>query len=175
MDITHPGLRVVHGTLQDLPAIRRAVEGAEAVISLLGPTGRTKGRPVSEGMANIIAAMHEKGVKRLVATATPSAPDPKDSFDFSFRLAVKMVKLTMGDAYADIVGTAAVIRESGLNWTIVRLPLLSNKPKSGTVKTGYPGDGKIKLSLVSRGDVAEFLLAQVHEPKFLHQAPVINN
>ncbi|HSW36536.1 MAG TPA: SDR family oxidoreductase [Candidatus Limnocylindrales bacterium] len=175
LNITHPGVKVVQGELQDLPAISRAVEGADAVISLLGPTGRVKGRPVSEGMANIIAAMRGKEVQRLVPTATPSAPDPKDSFDFGFRLAVKMVKLTMGDAYADIVGTEAVIRDSGLDWTIVRLPLLSNKPKTGIVKTWYLGDRKIKLSSVSRGDLADFLLAQVNEPKFLHQAPVINN
>ncbi|MEW6523385.1 MAG: NAD(P)H-binding protein [Bacillota bacterium] len=84
--------------------------------------------------------------RRLVATSTPGAPDPQDSFDLAFWLAKTAVKLLMGDAYADIVKTAAVIRESGLDWTIVRLPLLSNGPKvpsrpgtRATERSGYLG------------------------------------
>lgn len=174
LDFSHPNLKIVHGDLHNLAAIKQAVEGADAIISLLGPPGRIKGYPVSEGMANIVKAMQEKNISRLIATATPSAADANDAFDFKFSLAVMMIKLLMGDAYSDIVKTAGVIRASGLNWTIVRLPFLNNKPKQGKVNAGYTGKGEIHLSL-SRADLVDFLLAQVSGKEFLQKAPAISN
>ncbi|MEW6522179.1 MAG: NAD(P)H-binding protein [Bacillota bacterium] len=59
LDTTCPGLQVVPGDIEDLPAIRQALAGADAVISLLGPTGRTRGHPVCRGMINIITAVRQ--------------------------------------------------------------------------------------------------------------------
>ncbi len=174
LDFSHPNLYIVQGELNNLAAIKQAIEGADAVISLLGPPGRVRGCFVSEGMANIVKAMKEKNINRLIATATPSASDSNDSFDLKFRIAVIMIRLLMGDAYSDIVKTAGIIRESGLNWTIVRLPFLNNKPKSGKVNAGYTGKGVVNFTL-SRADLVDFLLAQVNGKEFLKKAPAISN
>jgi hypothetical protein len=40
---------------------------------------------------------------------------------------IKFIHLLQRDAYEDVVGAAQVIRESDLDWTTVRLPMLSNK------------------------------------------------
>ena len=113
-------------------------------------------------------------VKRIIATATPRAADPLDSFDLKFKLAVLMVKLFIPSAYQDIVKTAEAIRATDLDWTIVRLPLLNNKPKQGRVNAGYIGDGKVNLYL-SRADLVDFLLCQLEDGTATQNAPAISN
>jgi len=88
LDIKDKRLEIVQGELHDQAAIEEAVKGSDAVISLLGPTGASKGLPISKGMQMILQAMKKHGVKRIIATATPSATDPHDSFDLKFKLAV---------------------------------------------------------------------------------------
>lgn len=173
-DINHTNLTIVHSDLNNIMAIKQAAERADAVISLLGPTGKTKGCPISDGITNILNAIKEKSANRLIATTTPRATDPNDSFDIKFFLALMIIKLSMKDVYLDIVRTAEVIHKSGLNWIIVRLPLFNNEPKKGNVNVGYLGKGKIKLSL-SRVDSAGFLLNQVNGTEFLYKAPAISN
>ena len=124
-----PGLTVVAGELDDAAAIRTAVTGADAVISLLGP-GRDKASiaPLVPGMQTIVDQMTEAGVRRLVATSTPSAPDPADRRDLRIRAMVTGIRLGMAPAYRAIVAMAEIVRASSLDWTLVRLPLLHDKP-----------------------------------------------
>lgn len=94
-----PGLTVVAGELNDRAAARAAVTGADAVISLLGP-GRDKAsiEPLVPGMQTIVDQMTETGVRRLVATSTPSAPDPADRRDLRIRAMVTGIRLSMAPA-----------------------------------------------------------------------------
>jgi putative NADH-flavin reductase len=174
LEIKDNRLKIVQGELQNQTAIEDAVKGSDAVISVLGPTGASKGLPISKGMQNILQAMKKYGLKRIIATATPSAADPLDSFDLKFKLAVLMIKLFIPSAYQDIVKTAEVIRATDLDWTIVRLPILNSKPKQGKVNTGYLGEGKVNFPL-SRADLADFLLAQLEDDTFIKKAPAISN
>lgn len=167
-------LKIVQGELENQAAIEEAVKGSGAVISVLGPMGASKGLPISKGMQNILRAMRKYGVKRIIATATPSAADPQDSFDLKFKLAILMNKLLIPSAYQDIVRTAEAIRATDLDWTIVRLPLLNSKPKQGKLNTGYLGEGKVYLPL-SRADLADFLLARLDDNTFIRKAPAISN
>lgn len=168
-------LRIVQGNLADAQAIDDAVVGADAVISLLGPTGKQVGTPVADGMRLIVAAMQRHGVRRLIATATPSAEDLSDGFSLSFQFAVKMMKALAGSAYAEIVHTADAVRGSGLDWTLVRLPILSSKPAARSAVTGYVGDPGIKLFSLSRSALADFLLLQLQDRAWLRKAPVLCN
>ncbi|WP_245324402.1 NAD(P)-binding oxidoreductase [Bradyrhizobium sp. AT1] len=135
-----------------------AIAGQDAVISLLGPTGKSTGMPISEGMRNIVEAMQANGVMRLIATATPSASDPHDRFSLPFWLAIRMIKALAGTAYADITAEVDVIRTSQLDWTIVRLPWLTSKPNPRRAVAGYVGDPRIKLFFLSRQRLAEFVV-----------------
>ncbi len=67
-----------------------------------------------------------------------------------------------------------MIRASGLDWTLARVLLLNDKPKTGNVRAGYPGRDKLG-SNVSRADLADFMLKQVKDTKYIRQAPVITN
>jgi nucleoside-diphosphate-sugar epimerase len=102
-DGTGPGLvggaaQHVSGADADGDGVRRAVTGAvtraDAVISLLGPGTDKRSIPaLVPGMRTIVDAMTDAGVRRLIATSTPSAADPTDGRDL--RIAV-MVRATTG-------------------------------------------------------------------------------
>ncbi len=171
---THERLTVIRGELMDREGIERAVSGADAVISVLGPRGDSKSKPITEGTENIIAAMRKQGVRRLIISSTASTKDPNDKPDLKFRLLVGTVKLFIRPAYEDIVSTAEAVRRSDLEWTIMRLSMLNNDPRSGKVRVGYKGSGEVGTK-ISRADIADFMLKQVKDPKYLRQAPLISN
>lgn len=173
--IQHNNLKIIKGELTDLPKIEEAIQTADAVISLLGPIQGSKGFAISDGIKNIIKVMEKQNCKRLIATATPSFKDGNDKFQFGFALAVFSVKMFMKDVYNDINLIGRNISESSLDWTIVRLPMLSDKPDGGKINVGYIGDGSINLFSLSRIDLAFFLLQQVKDRKWLHKAPVLSN
>ena len=124
-----PGLTVAAGELDDAAAIRTAVTGADAVVSLLGP-GRDKAsiEALVPGVQTIVDQMTGAGVRRLVATSTPSAPDPADRRDLRISAMITGIRLGVAPAYRAIIAMAAIVRASSLDWTLVRLPLLHDKP-----------------------------------------------
>ncbi|MGA3290071.1 MAG: NAD(P)H-binding protein [Candidatus Bathyarchaeia archaeon] len=67
-NITHEHLTVIQGELSDAALIETAVKGTDAVLSALGPRGGSKNKLLTQGMQNIIAAMKNQGVRRLVMT-----------------------------------------------------------------------------------------------------------
>jgi len=174
LNVSHEHLTVINGELSDAALIETAVKGTDAVLSALGPRGGSKNKPLTQGMRNIIAAMNNQGVRRLIMTSTLSAKDSKDKPDFRTKAMVNLVKTTMHAAYEDIVSVAETVRASDLEWTIVRLAILNNKPKSGKVKVGYVGSGEVGTQ-ISRADIADFMLKQIEDTKYLREAPAIIN
>lgn len=80
----------------------------------------------------------------------------------------------MRAAYEEIISVADTIRKSDLNWTILRLTTLNNNPKSGKVRVGYLGKNEVGLR-ISHADLAQFMLEQAQNTKYLQQSPVIRN
>jgi uncharacterized protein YbjT (DUF2867 family) len=85
---------VVVGEITDAAAIDRAVAGADAVVSALGPSmDRTAtGLPLVEGTRHIVAAMQRHGVRRYVGNGTPSVLDPRERPTWQTRLSTFMAK-----------------------------------------------------------------------------------
>jgi nucleoside-diphosphate-sugar epimerase len=173
--IEHDSLDVIRGELDDADAIRQAVTDSDAVISLLGPRPRQKGTPISSGTNLIIDAMAAAGVRRLLATATPSAPDPLDRSSVPFSIAVRMVRTMTPSSYRDIVITADAIRRSDLDWTVTRLPMLTDRLSSLPPAVGYVGSPTIRLFWLSRSVLADFLVGQLADDTWVRKAPVISN
>lgn len=173
--IQNQNLRIVKGELTESVKIEEAIKNADAVISLIGPNQKTRGLVIANGIKNIVDSMNKHDVKRLIATATPSYKDSNDKFQFGFAFGVFMVKALIKDSYINIMQTGKFISESGLDWTLVRLPMLSNKPANGKINAGYIGDGKINLFSLSRADLADFLLQQLNDKTWLKKSPVVSN
>jgi hypothetical protein len=68
---------------------------------------------------------------------------------------------------------AHAVRASGLEWTLVRIPMLTDNPAQGQPKVGLLGKGAgMRLT---RGDLATFMLQQAASRTYVHQAPVVSN
>lgn len=175
VDVRHPALRVVGGPLRDDVSIARAVAGADAVISALGPSPLQRGTPIADGTANVVAAMHHAGVDRLVAIATPSAPDPADRRDLRMAAIVGTVALLAPGPRRDVRRTAEVVRGSGLRWTLARLPMLRGGQDDGpppAVRTGPVGDGGLVLT---RSALAAYLVDAATGDRDVGGAPVVSD
>jgi len=167
-------LTIVQGTLSDIPAIESAVNGVQAVVSILGPSTNVKTSELSDGTRNIIDAMKKYNVRRLVAMGTASVDDENDLPVFKFRLLVKIIKSVIPGAYREIRLIGNLVKQSGLDWTLIRLGMLTNKAFTGKVVAGYYGKDKINIG-ISRADLAVFFVDQVENTTYINKAPAISN
>ncbi|KAI9008619.1 NmrA family protein [Hyaloraphidium curvatum] len=169
-----PRLTVVAGQLSDWERVAETVRGTDVVISALGPTHNKPTFDVSAGMANIVAAMKQEGVKRIVATAGAGVPDPGDKPGWMDAVVVFMLKRLQGNLLADVTKAVEILRGSGLDYTVLRAPMLTDDAPTGSVRLGAVGkDIGVKLT---RGDFAAELFKQaVEKSSWIGKAPGISN
>jgi putative NADH-flavin reductase len=170
----------------DPPTLEPAVAGADAVLSGLGPRSRSDAGIASVGTRAIVQAMQATGVRRIVVVsaapvatvASPGRPnpprhDPGDGFVMRHLLAPALVA-ALRDVYADLALMEDVLRDSGLDWTAVRPPRLTNRPPTGSYRTAIGQNLRHGL-LVSRADVAHLMLAVLDRPETIGQTIGIAN
>jgi putative NADH-flavin reductase len=168
LKIEHPQLRVVQGDVLDYSTVEAAVRGQEAVISALGhkrflhPT-----RILSEGTANLLRAMQVHGVPRLVCETSLGIGDSAGRLGLYYTLFV--IPAILQFYFWDKNRQERLIAASPLEWVIVRPGALNNAVKRGTYRHG-PHIGSFIMSVrISRGDVADFMLNQLHDNTYLRR------
>jgi len=166
-------LTVVQGDIKDAAQVARAVTGAEAVLSVLGPSGNTPVFEVSQGMRLILTAMREQDVRRLVLSTGAGVGDPNDTPKLFNHVMNALLKVAAGNVYEDMRRTVELVRVSDLDWTVVRVPMLTDDAPTGLIKVGYVGQGM--GARIARADLADFMLRQVGDKTYLRQAPAISN
>jgi len=163
-----PGVQVVQGDVLDPGAVFRTVDGCDAVIVTLG---KTKGNPpevCSKGTAIIVPVMEKLGVRRLIVVTSMGVGESADQVPFFFKLVAKTV---LRKQMQDKERQEEIVRQSGLDWTIVRPGGLTDEAASGSYRVGV--DPEIRASRISREDVARVLLDQVESREWVHQAPCV--
>jgi len=174
MDVEHERLEKFPGDATDRDNVTRALEGVEAVIFALGlPTGLTRLlRPVtlfSRSTEILVDAMEDSGPKRLVAVTGFGAGESRDAMNPVEELGHHVL---LGRAYADKSVQEKIIQRSGLDWTIARPTILTNGPATGTYKV-LTDPKSWRNGLISRADVATFLVDRALDRQNLHEAPVL--
>lgn len=166
-DFDHENLIVYEGDVFDNRAVEHAVKGNDVVICTLG-AGR-RGIIRSEGTYNIIDAMKQTGVKRLIVQSTLGVGDSRKNLNFFWKYI--MFGWFLKDAYQDHQIQEKYVKDSGLDWTIVRPGAFTDGKATGNYKHGFPPDDKsIKLK-ISKADVAMFILLQLNSDEYLHKTP----
>lgn len=165
---------VVEGRLENLEALTRAMDGVEVVLSALGPTGPIypSDTPLGKGYANIISAMTQQGVQRLICLGATSIKDPNDRRSPKFWLIISGIKSLAYNAYKDMVAIGDTVRSSNIDWTIVRVPFLSNSTSTEVV-AGYVGDGRDGIFL-SRAGFAHFVVNEIERREWIRKAPLVS-
>jgi putative NADH-flavin reductase len=172
MPITHDRLQVVKGDVTDANAVDQAIAGADAVVSVIGHTKETPRDMQVKAAQNIVGAMKKHGLRRVIVMTGAGVPDAADQPKFFDNLMRFMLKTINGDVLQDSLNYAEVIRNSGLDWTIVRVPMLTDGAPTGNLRVGVAGT--IGPRLV-RADGATFILKQLADAAYVGKSPAISN
>jgi putative NADH-flavin reductase len=165
-DIKHAALQVVRGDVLDPEAVESAIAGQEAVLCAIGAgAGRTTLR--EDGTRNIVEAMEKTGVRRLMCLSSLGVGDSRSNLGFFTKYIV--VSIFLRHAFADHERQEAVVKQSSLDWTIVRPPHLKDGPQTGVYRHGFPATDRQITGMISRADVADFMLRQLTDDTYLHQ------
>ena len=98
---------------------------------------------------------------------TPPKHDPGDGF-FMRHLFSHVAETAFRTTYADLTLMEDVLRDSRLDWTVVRPPKLTDKPLTGTYRTAYGQNLRGGWS-VPRADVADLMLRVLEQPATIRQ------
>ncbi|TWB74965.1 putative NADH-flavin reductase [Nitrospirillum amazonense] len=166
------GATPVLGDARNETVLRQALKGRDAVISALGTPASPFREVTSLSTATraLVDAMKAEGVNRLVCITGIGAGDSAGHGGFLFDRLI--FPLLLRKVYADKNRQEAIVRDSGLDWVLVRPTILNNKPSRGGVRaltdlTGVHG------GTISRADVAGFVLKQVRDDTWRRRAPLI--
>ena len=168
--ITHQNLSVIKGNVLDFDKVQEVVEGQDAVLSALGHKRFfIKTTILSEGTKNIIHAMEKHNVNRLICVTSLGINDSRFKLGLYYTLFV--IPVIVFFYFLDKGKQEKLIRSSKLNWTIVRPGQLTNGKKRGRYKHGANVGNYILTKLISRADVAHFILCQLGDVTYLHKTP----
>lgn len=173
--ISHKNLIVTTGELNDYENIKKAITGCDAVISTLGVPMKFTYESMDSlaGHKNIIKAMKEVGVSRLIDWATPSVHYSKDARSFITIIPGIMATILFPKAKKEIITIADAIQSENLDWTIVRFMAPKDTPYTGNVKVGF-GYKKMNFS-IAREDIAAFMVKQIESSEYIHSMPIIGS
>ena len=164
-----PGPRVVTGDVQDAAAVREVVLGADAVIVALGPAPGAPPATQTEGLRHVVSTMTDTGVRRVVVVSGAGADAPGDRKRPLDRVASAVVHLVNREDVREKERQLALLDASGLDWTVVRPPVLGDAPPAGAELTmRSPGFARI-----ARADLAALLLQEARSPRFSRRAPFV--
>lgn len=166
-------LKVMAADILEATQVQQAVAGQEAVCITIG-VGVTW-KPVSvfsQGTRNVLAAMAEHGVRRLVCITGIGAGDSKGHGGFLYDRVFN--PLLLKTIYEDKNRQEALIKASEVDWTIVRPGFLTNGPLTGKYRV-LTDLRDVTAGKISRADVAHFILAELSMNRYLRQALLLTS
>jgi putative NADH-flavin reductase len=158
----HERLRIVEGNPRITAQLASALPGHDAILSALGAIGRGQTTLLGDCAHSTVLAGNASGVKRLfVVSSALLFPD-------AGLIGTVLRRFVFGHVLHDSLEMEQVVKNSGLDWTIVRPVRLTNAP--------YTGRWRFEQDLIPRGgfsisraDVAHFLLEAVEQDAHLQQ------
>ena len=168
-----PNLEKLQGDALNLRDIEAALDGMDVVIQTLGVSSLGDLlRPVhlfSDATRILVSAMEDKAVKRLICVTGFGAGDSRASISCLQRLPFQMV---FGRAYADKSVQERLIKDSSLEWTIARPGVLTNGTRSKRYSI-LDEASEWRNGIISRSDVADFLVRQIDDRTYIRRTPVL--
>ena len=172
--ISKPSLEKIRGNALKTEDVETALVGVDVVIQTLGVGLGGLFRPVylfSDATRVLTGAMRSQGVKRLICVTGFGAGDSRASISCLQRLPFQIV---FGRAYDDKGLQEQLIKESELDWTIARPGVLTSGPQTGHYQI-LSEASQWRNGIISRADVAEFLVRQIGDQTYIRKTPVLIN
>ncbi|KAL7468604.1 hypothetical protein ACHAXS_008830 [Conticribra weissflogii] len=170
--LSDPNLTVIGGDVTKAADVAKVFDAAPidgVIVALGGKTSDVGDTMLTDGTNNIIAAMKDKGVKRIAVVTSIGAGDSKDQAPFAFKILMMTV---MKKIFNDKNNQEKAVEQSGLEYCIVRPGGLTVDPPTGVINVI---DGE--AGSIPRADVAQFCLEAVKDEDFpyIGKAPCISS
>jgi putative NADH-flavin reductase len=166
-------LTLIKGDVLNLADVEKTIEGTDVVVSLFG---HVKGSPEwlqTNGTKNLITAMKKQQVNRIISLSGGGLPYPEqDKPKFADHLIRTIMKIAVPKILNDAISHHEVLKSSGLTWTIVRGPRLTNDAKVGKYRVGWVGVNA--GTKVSRADLADFIVTQLEDESYNFKMPFVS-
>lgn len=173
MKIGNEKLSLIQGDVVDAKTVDECVEGVDAVIVALGPKSDGTGNVMAEGTDNIIGAMKKHGIRRVIVESSFPMSGSPEGMAFLKKLGMTEEQMAMAKpATDDKIRQEGKVRESGLQWVIVRPLMLTEGAKTSHYRVGEKLDVKPE-DHISRSDVADFMLRSLNDDEWLYKTVTI--
>jgi uncharacterized protein YbjT (DUF2867 family) len=174
MQITDPNFEAVSGDATKPEDVDLALDGVDGVMMTLGVPKSLSFvvRPTtlfSDATRAVLPGMQARGIKRLLVVTGYGAGDGEQALSKIEKIPFKAI---FGRAYADKSVQEDLIKASDLDWTIARPGVLTHNAASHDYKV-LTEPGTWRNGLISRADVAEFLVSSFINSTHIHETPVL--
>ena len=170
--MSHERLKIAEGNVLNVDSLTKAVQNQDAIVCALGhkrwfyPT-----KILSEGTKNIIRAMEQNNVKRFICETSLGLGDSTGRMGIYYTFFV--IPFILPFYFWDKRKQETIIKSSKLDWTIIRPGALNNRKARGKYLSGEKIGNWFYTVGVSRADVADFMLKQLDDEKYIHSTPGI--
>ena len=173
LGINNPALEIIKGDVLDKVSVDQTIKDTTIVMSLFG---HVKGSPEwlqTNGTKNILASMEQYDVKKIISLSGGGLPfTEKDEPKFIDKTIRLIMKLTVPKILNDAIEHAKVLKSSDKKWIIVRGPRLTEGEEKSEYKVGWVGVNA--GTTISRKDLANFMLKQVEDNRYIRQMPFVS-
>jgi nucleoside-diphosphate-sugar epimerase len=121
-----------------------------------------------DGVRNIIKAMEKENVKRFIYLSFLGVREGRKGLGLFVRLVIVPL---LRNVVADHEAKESIVKQSGVDWTIVRAPRLTNGQQTGTYRSGEDIKPQSLILTISRADMADFMLLQLTDTTYCGKAP----
>ena len=173
LKIHDPNLRIIKGDVLELERMEEAFTGQEAVLCALGHKRYfIRTNILSRGTKNILYAMKKHSIRRLICITALGINDSK--FRLGLYYTLFTIPFILYFYFKDKAKQEALIEDSDMDWTIVRPAQFIPGPRRERYKTGPEIGHPIITKLISRADVAHFMLEELFNPSYVRKKPGIS-
>lgn len=173
INLQHQNLTIVQGDVRAADTVAFAIKGSDGVINVISPTPDSPEDLMAQAAKHIISGMQEHGVSRLIWSTGAGVPAAEDDPTLIHKAIQFLLKLAAKDVFENARRGVAVVKESDVDWTIARAPMLTNEARKKDYHVSYV-DSNMGPSL-TRENFAAFMLNLVESDDYLHDMPAVSD
>jgi putative NADH-flavin reductase len=155
--VEHVNLKIVKGDVNEESSLEAHLKQHDVLVSAIGKSSLKKTTLYSQGSRNLINVMQRSGVPRAFFISA-SGLEVNPTHSWLVRFATRYVlQVLLRNMYADLRKMESIIKDSKINWTIVRPPELVDSDATGNYRMAV--DQQLTNGLkISRADVGHFIV-----------------
>jgi putative NADH-flavin reductase len=167
----NPKLKIIEGDIYSAKDVNKALVGSKIVISTLGSWGTPKQDILSEGMKNIIPAMKDIGITRIVSLTGADARAEGDTISVLHWLGRQSLRMIAPKVLHDGEEHIRLLQESSLDWTVLRSPIMNER---GVAAYKVANSRPKPWQTINRRAVAKAMVEQLEDNTSAQDCPYIS-